>query len=376
MPHPPIISSLLKSRRSIVELIIAAVFLALGVNLLATIIANMFETGAACLLWISLALVLTSVALIAHRTFAATRVSSSLEGFFCYDPTTNELVRVPRYTYSEQLSGYFDGLFAENDAPRKLWATDPLSGALKHDKSTGTWEDRATAAGQLIIEATEYFVLERLSTHLGGYFNSAEVDKEQLRELTREDVLGLVFKNRFLDTFCRPMEERAAFVDITLTRTSSIGKLRLAVRPSGVRYAEFNLVLPAGAQVSRSSPTSIEIDTPRFSLTIKIGFDAYNTTLPRGFDSLYLEGRSPSNVSAYKVDVTTLVRFKPLSLLSQSGWQYHTWVDSFLSSLEDAFSADEFFRLIDWDRAMTVARVMERILADTPTKTGVSGDPA
>lgn len=202
------------------------------------------------------------------------------------------------------------------------------------------------------------------------------MDKEQLRELTREDVPSVVFKNRFLDTFSRPMHERAAFVDTTLTRTPSIGKISASFQAGGVRYAEFDLVLPAGAKVSRSSPTSVEIDTPRFRLTIEVAFAAYNTNLPRGFERLYLEGRSLSNVSAYKVDVNTLITFKPLSLLSQSGWQYHTWVDSFLSSLEDAFSADEFFRRIDWDRAMTVARVVQRTLADRPPKAGVSGDDA
>lgn len=372
MSHPPVVASILKSRGAVLELVVAAVFLALGVNLLATTIADLFGTSKQAMLWTSLALVVASLALIARRTIASRYVSRSFEAFLCYHRKENRLIEVPRYAFSEHISGYFNGLFAENEAPKKLWDSDPLSNTFKHDTKTGSFEKRTTAAGQLIVEAVEYLLLEKLSTHLTDYFNHASLDKERLQELTREDVPGVIFKNRFLDTFSRPMQERAAFVEATLKRDTPIGKISSSYGPGGLRYVEFDLVLPANAKVQRVAPNSVEIDTSKFCVKLEVTFSGFNTNLPRGFERLYLDGMSLGDVQTYSVDIKAIVNFKPLALLSQTGWQYHSWLDSFLTSLEEAVSKEEFFQRIDWDRAMTVARVVQRTLSSA----GKKSDPA
>jgi hypothetical protein len=374
MSHPPVVASILKSRGAVLELVVAAVVLALGVNLLATAIADLFETSKQAMLWTSLALVVASLAIIARRTIASRYVSRSFEAFLCYHSKENRLVEVPRYAFSEHISDYFKGLFAENEAPKKLWDSDPLSNTFKFDTKTGSFEKRTTAAGQLIVEAVEYLLLEKLSTHLTDYFNHASLDKEGLQELTREDVPSVIFKNRFLDTFSRPMQERAAFVEATLKRGgATIGKISSSYGPGGLRYAEFDLVLPANAKVQRVAPNSVEIDTSKFCVKLEVTFSGFNTNLPRGFERLYLDGMSLGDVQTYSVDIKAIVQFKPLALLSQTGWQYHSWLDSFLTSLEEAVSKEEFFQRIDWYRAMTVARVVQRTLSSVGKKSGPAG---
>lgn len=368
MSHPPVVASILKSRGAVLELVVAAVFLALGVNLLATAIAQLFGTSNQAMLWSSFGLVAISLSLIARRTLASRYVSRSFEAFLCYHRNENRLIDVPRYAFSENISGYLKGLFAENEAPKKLWEADPLSNTFKHDTKTGIFEKRATAAGQLIVEAVEYFLLEKLSTHLTDYFNHASLDKEKLQALTREDVPGVIFRNRFLDTFSRPMQERAAFVESTLRQGTSNGKISSSYGPGGLRYADFDLVLPANAKVQRVAPNSVEIETSKFCVKLEVKFSGFNTVLPRGFEHLYLEGMSFEDVQAYHVGIKAIVKFKPLALLSQSGWQYHLWLDSFLTSLEEDVAKEEFFKRIDWDRAMTVARVVQRTLLSAAKK--------
>lgn len=368
MSHPPVVASILKSRGAVLELVVAAVVLALGVNLLATAIAHLFGTSNQAMLWTSVALVVVSLALIARRTIVSRSVSRSFEAFLCYHKKENRLIEVPRYAFSENISNYLNGLFAENEAPKKLWDADPLSNTFKHDTKTGSFEKRATAAGQLIVEAVEYLLLEQLSTHLTDYFNHASLDTEKLQALTREDVPGVIFKNRFLDTFSRPMQERAAFVESALKRGTPIGKICSSYGPGGVRYSDFDLVLPKNAKVQRVAPNSVEIDTSKFCVKLEVNFSGFNTNLPRGFERLYLDGMSLDDVGAYRVDIKAIVNFKPLALLSQSGWQYHSWLDSFLTSLEEDVAKEEFFKRIDWDRAITVARVVQRTLSSAATK--------
>jgi len=105
----------------------------------------------------------------------------------------------------------------------------------------------------LIVEATEYYVLETLSTHLTDYFNQSELDSARLKEFSREDVADIVFKNRFLDTFSRPMRERAAFVRDSPKTSNHMDRVVAFYGSNGVRYSKFDLVLPIGARIERRS---------------------------------------------------------------------------------------------------------------------------
>ncbi|MGM3217858.1 hypothetical protein ACSQ5K_24225 [Pseudomonas sp. PhalM4] len=104
---------------------------------------------------------------------------------------------------------FFVALFAENTAPKRLWESDSVENAFKEIHAGGK-RIRETEAGKLIVEATEYYILEELSTHLTDYFGQSELESKRLQELSREDIPDIVFNNRFLDTFSRPMRERAA----------------------------------------------------------------------------------------------------------------------------------------------------------------------
>ncbi|PLC07467.1 hypothetical protein CY658_10980 [Variovorax sp. RO1] len=270
-------------------------------------------------------------------------------------------MKVPRYEYSEEIKSFVEGLFAENAAPKRLWDSDPVHNAFEIDVNAGTGRIRQTEAGQLIVEATEYFVLETLSTHLTDYFNQSGLEAAHLKELSREDVPDIVFKNRFLDTFSRPMRERAVFMKDS-GATPPPGRVVSSYGPNGVRYSRFDLTLPLGAKVQRLSPSSILISTPKFMLTVSVDFAGFGANLPSGFTELYLEGCSFSDLSVYQVGLTTSVEFKPWALLSRSGWDYHAWLDSFLAKLEKSFDGEEFLRGIDWEAAATTAHAVHQRL--------------
>lgn len=363
MPDRPLLATVLKDRSSIIELVLAAVVLGLGVNVLASIAAIYFQDAAWPLTLFGVSLVVLGIAVTARRLFGASKVQRRFEGFVCFRRETSELLAVPRYEYVEKLIDHVNALFAENEAPKKLWESDPVHKSLEVDTKTLTATKRVTAAGQLLIEATEYFVLETLSTHLTDYFNHSDFDAERLREFGREDVPTLLFKNRFLDTFSRPMRERAAFVDQTLADQPWHEQAVSSYGPGGLRYHKFDLVLPKEAMVSRVSSNSIRIDAPKFIMTLSVAFDGFGSVLPRGFEELYLGEVQFPDVSTYQVAVAVDVEFKPLALLTRTGWDYHAWLDSFLLKLEHSLSRESFLRHIQWSGAVTVARIVERVIA-------------
>jgi len=363
MQSQPLLAPFLKSRGTLIELVLAAVVLALGINLLATSITVYFQDAAWSLALFGTSLSILSVTVIARRTFSSNHIKRELDGFVCFRRKTSELISIPRYEYVEEIDRYLKALFSENDAPQKLWESDPVHRSFETDQNTGITKHRTTAAGQLLIEATEYFVLENLSIHLTDYFNHSAVDSARLHELTREDVATVVFSNRFLDAFSRPMNERSAFVDDTFGKDSKHGTVVAASGKGGVKYSRFDLVLPSGAKVFRSDKHSVSIDAPKFLLTMRVNFGAYRANLPRGFSELYIGNLSFPDVSTYKIGITATVHFKPFALLSRAGWEYHQWLDSFLEKLECDFSKRAFLDHIQWNTAITAARVVERTLS-------------
>jgi hypothetical protein len=359
--NPPLAAAL-SSRGAIVELMLAAVVLGLGVNFLASAAATYYVGRESSLALLGAALALLSISMIARRTVAAGRINQELHGFICFRRETSDLVDVPRYEYASELKGFLAALFAENDAPKRLWEADPVHKSLDFDSTKGTTRLRVTGAGQLLIEATEYFLLDKLSTHLTDYFNSSEIDSSRLHELRREDIAAVVFSNRLLDTFSRPMQERSAFVDQTMSKGSSHEGV-VESYANGQMYSKFDLVLPKGASVVRNAPNSISIHTPKFTLTLKIIFDGLNTSLPRDFQERYLRKRQFRAITAYHVAVQSIVEFKRFALLTPTGWLYHQWVDSFLATLERDFSKSAFLDRIQWECALTTTHLVEHAIS-------------
>lgn len=360
MSKPAPVSTLLQNRGALLQVLVAAVFLALGVNLLSTAITDAIESKTA--LWgLSLLLLALSAFFVLRQMIPSRRTHQTMSGFLVFHAENNELIKVPRYEYSEKISGFVEGLFAENSAPKRLWDADPVHKAFELDAQTGTMRFRQTEAGQLIVEATEYYVLDALSTHLTDYFNQSGLDSAQLQEFSREDVPDILFRNRFLDTFSRPMRERAVFSNDS-TDSAKFGDIYSLHGPNGVHFSKFDLILPTGAKVQRLSQNSILITTSKFKLTFSIEFDGLGANLPHKFSELYLDGLSYSDVRTYGVQLITSIEFSRWALLSRSGWDYHVWLDSFLENLTNQSDSDVFLKGIQWEAAVTVARVVNERL--------------
>jgi hypothetical protein len=353
------LTELFSDRRGLFELFIGAVLLALSVNLLASGIAAALKIRPIELLVLSTCLILVAFALISRKLIDKRHFVRRYDGFLVYSKDKNDLIEVPRYDLSERICDYLQAIFAENEAMKKLWNKEPLKGMFKYDAEKRDVTRHPVASTLLVKEAVEYFLLDALSTHLTDYFNHQPFDKELLKEFGREDAPGVLFKNRFLDTFSRPMLDRPTFIDSALNPKRDFGQVVAAFGPNAARYERFDLVLPKEAKVARLADGNVEIDTPKFKMNLSVQFDGLNTVLPFKFASLYLRNKNRKELTVYKLGVRISVTLKRWVWLTRSGWDYHMWIDSFLEAFDHKFSEETFFAKIDWERALTVARLMD-----------------
>lgn len=344
------------SRSNLIELIILVILAALGVNLIAGYLLTFLTLNSLMTIVAGAILCVGSVLYLAARLLGRRVESRTYDAFLIYNNKTNEIIRVPRYEFSERVYEYMEGAFAENPALKTLWKKEPLKDLSVSDQVKG----KRHRSAQLLSEATEYFVLDRLSTHLIDYFADENFKEENLKRYGREDIPEVLLSNRFLELFSRPMEERAAFVHNTFGE-ERVGEVVSSYGAGGAIYGKFELILPKKSAARRPQANKVEIEMKKLMMSITVRFEGFCTVLPEGFEQYYLGiSRWPDFVTEYKVNVDIQVTMKLGALFSGMGWEYYRWVDSFLDEIEGNISEDAFFKRLDWESAFTVLQCLKR----------------
>jgi hypothetical protein len=347
------VESLLEFRGNFLELLVVAVAIALGINLLAGALGPELTRLSAFLL--SLGLVLIGCTILVTRVAPRANRKACLMGMLLVSKNDKKIISVKRYRFSEDVRNVFSALFHENKAIERMWVSggdDFLYPSRKenHDDDNGKRK-------RLVREAIEYFVLSRLSTNLTDYFNgNPSIDANEVTSFLRNDIPAVLLSNHFLDVLSKPMEEREVFMHREYG-DSSKGKVVYSTTRDGAIFDHFGLSLPRGTQICRDSDNSFSINTRRFSLRFDIIFDGYSGVPPFDFEECYI-GKSFDEIDAYNAKIFIDIKFKLIYFFSRTGWQYYTWIDQFIKTLEEDFSFELFLSRISWDTAYTVVTLM------------------
>lgn len=358
-----IIRQLLSSRRFLIELFIAAIVLSLSINLISNAILY--------LEWVSprnafyLASMLTTICFgyFVIRFVKSHTNSYDFEGFLVLQKKENKVVKIMRYDYGYNLHRYLNSAFTENVALKRLWDKEPICKGVVFDKDTGSVSLVYGQGHRLIKEATEYFVLETLSTHLTDYFNRTPFKEEKLHTFERNDIPDVLLSNRFLELFSKPMEERALFFDKDATNGKRKGKgednVVMSMTDRGAFFSKFNLTLPNGAQVSRDKSNALLIGTKRFELRIEVIFGGFSLSIPWEYKK-HILGLDFDEAAGYQVHVRFETTFKLVSFLLPTSWDYYHWIESFMETFDKGFSKGRYFQKIGWESALTVFNFLEK----------------
>lgn len=355
---PGMVSRLLDNRKLLLELLIGAVFLSLSINLISSAILSLSWITPLCAFVLALTLSVTSITYFAARLLWFRTSKYFFGGFIILDKSKNEVADIPRYDYGRDLHRYMQAAFAENAAIKRMWDNEPIDKEFDHDKETGKFSRRIGKGHQLIIEATEYYLLENLSTHLTDYFNRPDFDEQNLHTFARNDIPDVLLSNRFLELFSKPMEERALF-SAEDGAPPYRGEVVMVMGRGGLFYSRFDLTLPKGARIKRSASNAIIIDTDRFTITIDVDFGGFGTIIPYEYQQ-HILGLDPHGCHAYQITMRFTVAFKFASLFLPSGWGYYRWIESFMESFESKFSKDRHFIDIGWESALTLIEYHEK----------------
>jgi hypothetical protein len=357
-----IIEKLTISRKELLEILIASFFIGVCASVTGSIVFEAFKIHE---LWLYLGLIslfLTCIWMLSKKLTKARKANVSIKGFIIYSEKQNTLIFADRYPFSESICDYLESAFSENEALKRQWENQPLSNIFSGYRNQKKCS--ADASIKLVREATEYYAIENLSMHLTEYFNKEHYDKSELTELSREDVPSILLKNRFMELFSAPMENRAAFnhdldssvqdgVFFMPDNTSENDVIPISIWNNGAFYSRFNLILPKNTKITKDN-NCIIIDSLNFKLTIETCFEGTNYLTPRNFEKYYLGLEKYEDCTEYNITFNAEVNFKLMSIFRRSKWDYHAWIDGYFEMMERKMSADYFFKTINWETVSTM----------------------
>jgi hypothetical protein len=334
------LENILASRTNIIELLIVGFFIAFGTNIMVSSIIEFEFFKPKKFVFVGLGIVIMSIFYLTFKVVRNRNFIKVIEGSIIYEKESNRIMDVPRYHYSSEVARYFEYAFNENKDIEMLWEKSKLSSIYEVNNIENV------SSVKLIKEITEYIVLDRLSIHLTDYFNDDSIDNNNIVKLNREDLSDIIMKNRFLDLFSKPMNERSGFINDKEEVSANV--LRSSV--NGHFFNRFELTLPKNSKIIRNKDSSISIKNKRFSIRISVSFDGMsNSNIPYN----YIESILNMNISTYSQFETIVkvdVKFNLITYISLLGLKYYNWIDSLLNKLEEIFSSNQFAKSIDWEK--------------------------
>jgi hypothetical protein len=368
MKQTGFLSNILTTRKNVIEFIAGAILVGFGVEFIAGSIYGHFNFLHKNLIFLAIGTLLVVVGLIFFilKLIGDKRLIKEIDGFLVIEKSNKSIIHIDSYDFADEMSRNIESAFHEDTGLKKIWN--------KTEFQIGKRTDNYKGVLKIINEAAEYYLLEKLSTHLSEYFNSEGHDKNQIVEYERQDIPDILLKNRFLELFSKPMEHRAAFLpdNEEVKEDDDSGGVIVASFSNGAMFSHFDLTLPKDSKIKRNADNSISIITKRFTLNIASITSGVNTYIPWEFCEYYLKLKNPQDLSELIVTFRVEIIFHFGAFFRTIGWQYYHWIDSFINELVENFEQEYYFNTkIEWDKAYTIIKSVQN-LTDKPAASRVS----
>jgi hypothetical protein len=343
----------LKERKSILQIIIVSIILAFGIRFIGQGLSEILEFEKFDNIYFGLIFVLLAMTFFAFTLFKQKEKEYTVRGFIIYNKTTNQIIDIPEYKYGMKMKKYFDSSFAENKGLEKVWDKYKVND-YKASKNVTTGQD-------LLYQATEYFFINNLSSHLMAYFHSEKFKSSKLNTFKRNDIPQILFDNSFLDLFSKSMDKREAFVDSYKGEDDDPNITHISSESNGHLYENFRLTLPKKCKVTKPSKNILEIKTNRIELKIENEITGMTTIVSENFIKYYIGNQKESDFIKYSIDTKIKIKFTLLAFFSNLGWNYFKWIDSFIDRYTDSFSEQRFLKRINWNTIDNIINVTKRL---------------
>lgn len=387
-----LVSILFNDKSNIIKFILCAVLLTIGLSIFANFIFDKLKHFPDIILALSFSPIICVLGYIIYLFYKKSKRIINIEAVAVIDRKTKKIIPIPRYDFGSDLAQNLLSVFLENEAFKSFWHEEilPKENNTKNeekeevgDKQQETTPKNETNevtyfeirkmnykeykyttnnAEELLNEAIEYTLLEKLSLTLSTYFNDFSEEDKYIKTYAREDISKYLLKNRVLNLLSTPFSDRPIFKKLKKNNGHVDGEIVAIWGSDGSRYNKFDLILPKNSAIKRPEQGVLEISNNCIELQIKVENKGFTANLPSHFEEDYLGYKNMHDLIARKIYVTMSYKVKFFTLFSARKKVYHEWVDYFSKELVDYCSFDVFLEKIHWEECLTNINVLNNRL--------------
>ncbi len=261
------------------------------------------------------------------------RIYEKIYGLFIQKGKTRIPVRCEGYPYSNWLNIYLQAIFAEKPLMKNLW------------------EENLQERKKLIEEATEYYLITLILTHLSEY------SEKEKYEITRFDVDSLTSSNRYLNLFSTAMNKRKIFDGEEIDKSLTFKYATDENNNIAGLFEEFHYKFQYKCNLKKEGSVII-LETPFMILKLKVRYNYNAIHLPIDFCRFYLGFKKNSG---QRVNLAIQRSIKWTVFLIPKYWKYIKPFFSLKELLTENFSSSYFFNSFDWNTLYIQSRIIENI---------------
>lgn len=369
------IAAALQQRRKVAELLLTAVILGVGVNLLASYILLDAQNRNAWMWALILLCISVPCIVIASAIAASTTVSTKVDALIVISRESKNPEQLPGYEFSESLARLLTTHFIDTPADSKLWrdtlAAPKASAKAPRSNGQGAFvvlqaprmqfrQGKFEEIDLLLKEATQYYLLELLTSHIDRHFDQFHPAKDEVEAFSFKSLEQFASANRILAQLCKPIEElpgfRHEFPNWTTDNTFPVAMMGSA---SGRSYKKLNMLLPKGSTLTLLSTGDVLLKHPNLTVRLRPSSITSNKLLPRSFVRL-MTGKSEDEFISLSMTVCLDSELTWYRLLFGANWDLYRWHDSLVSDLVSRVSFSNYLNEIGWSQAHTTLQVSNR----------------
>lgn len=347
--HSGHLSRVFEERKYFIEFLMIVVGLGIGLEILASGIIEIFGITPIQSILIGIGITLIGIVFIARRLLSHRILKKEIKGVIFYRNKDMEILNTYPYDFCSSIHYYFDSLFNENEAILRLWERENLN-FPNNDFREMKFDHYGYS---LFIKAVQYYLIQKISTHLVDYFWTHKVNEKKLVKLYRENISEILVKNEFLELFSKPINLRPQFEE------EDFNEDLVSHYWEGLMYEKFELSLPKGSKIIIEDKGKLIVKTPRFELEFTVAFGGSGFGSHSEIKKHYFGFKKTSKIVSYDIIINISVRFNRIFLFTRSGWLYYNWIDSLIDWLEKEISFDSFYEEINWKTISTLLHIEE-----------------
>lgn len=360
-----IISNIKQNKIEVIEILLLAVGLSTGINLISTYMGIVLDVRIIARIGIVIIVISILYILFLKRPDTSNTIETS--AVLSVSAKTNELLEVEGYNYNNDFMNCLSSLFRENKLLKEQWTKDPIGHYDYYGKKISDDAFKDSRNRKLIKEITEYVYLEHLSMHLSAYFENSSYNKKFLTSLSRDDSSEIIMSNRVVDLFTKKLEDRIKtrkkdrVMEILKEDDNELPELHYKT-VNGIIYRKFELILPKNSKISRNVNGGIDISNDSISVSFNVIQQGTNSFVDRLFEKYYMGNKlafEMFGMQHYNVDIITRIKIKPSLIAFGKRSEYHKWADSFIEKIDNKMSFAKFIKRINWQTAKTF-HIMQR----------------